>query len=278
MLRSLLRTIFAPAQRRQRDERMRELPERAVAELDSLHARTFTERHLEALYGGLNVEGLDFLKLYRDCLARTDTRVRPWKALLRPASALNLARYFASTLRLPGARAECGVLCGFSALLMCRVAAARLGAYPGGDFHLVDSFAGFSQPQEQDLIDVSVGASGHDRRAIVSGGSAVVPIAAIRDALHEFPEVHLHEGFIPDVFASLPETRWAFVHIDVDLYTPTLASLAYFHDRMLPAGVIVCDDYGSALFPGARKAWEGYCGKHDIPYAVLPTGQAVILC
>jgi hypothetical protein len=41
--------------------------------------------------------------------------------------------------------------------------------------------------------------------------------------------------------------------------------------------VIVCDDYGAPFFPGASRAWDRYCGEHDVPFVVLPTGQSVIL-
>jgi hypothetical protein len=42
-------------------------------------------------------------------------------------------------------------------------------------------------------------------------------------------------------------------------------------------GAIVCDDYGAATFPGARRAWVRYCALHDVSYVVLDTGQSVIL-
>lgn len=44
------------------------------------------------------------------------------------------------------------------------------------------------------------------------------------------------------------------MHIDVDLHAPTRDSLAFFYDRMSPGGIIVCDDFGSSLCPGATKA------------------------
>jgi len=46
------------------------------------------------------------------------------------------------------------------------------------------------------------------------------------------PGVRFERGFIPDVLSRLPETRWAFVHIDVDLNEPTLACLEYFYPRL----------------------------------------------
>ena len=99
----------------------------------------------------------------------------------------------------------------------------------------------------------------------------------MRGVFHDFPGVRFHRGFIPQVLSQLPDTRWAFAHIDVDLHEPTLASLEYFYPRMVKGGVIVCDDYGSKLFPGARKAWESYCGENAIAFVTLETGQSVLL-
>ena len=42
-------------------------------------------------------------------------------------------------------------------------------------------------------------------------------------------------------------------------------------------GVIVCDDYGALLFPGARRAWDQYCEQNGLHFVVLDTGQSVIL-
>jgi len=66
------------------------------------------------------------------------------------------------------------------------------------------------------------------------------------------------------------------VHIDVDLHEPTLACLEYFYPR-LTSGVIICDGYGSRLFPGARKAWEAYCDANGIVFVTLESGQSILV-
>lgn len=98
-----------------------------------------------------------------------------------------------------------------------------------------------------------------------------------RQTLSDFPRLAFHQGWIPAVFNDLPEGRWSFVHLDLDLFEPTYASLDYFYPRLAPGGAIICDDYGAPLFPGAHRAWDRYCDEHDVPYVVLDTGQSVIL-
>jgi len=68
-----------------------------------------------------------------------------------------------------------------------------------------------------------------------------------------------------------------FVHIDVDLYQPTLAALEYFYPRLAAGGIIVCDDYGSLSFPGAYKAVEEFSRKYNEPILRFTTCQAVII-
>ena len=67
------------------------------------------------------------------------------------------------------------------------------------------------------------------------------------------------------------------MHIDVDLYEPTRGCLEYFYPRLVEGGVMICDDYGAPLYPGAHKAWDEYCGQNDIAYVVLDTGQSVLI-
>ena len=108
-------------------------------------------------------------------------------------------------------------------------------------------------------------------------GALAAPIEIVRHTMREFPAVQIHQGWIPEVFAVLTEPRWAFVHIDVDLAAPTRACLEYFYPRLAPSGVIICDDYGAPLFPGAARAWDDFCEEHEVPFVVHDTGQSVIL-
>ena len=88
--------------------------------------------------------------------------------------------------------------------------------------------------------------------------------------------VVFHPGWIPDKFADVDEKKFCFVHIDVDLYEPTRASLAFFGERLTPGGILICDDYGFETCPGARLAMDEYAGAVRKPVVHLPTGQGII--
>lgn len=80
-------------------------------------------------------------------------------------------------------------------------------------------------------------------------------------------------GEIPYTFNGRDDTDIAFVHLDMDIYEPTRAALAYFYPRMREGGIIVLDDYGFWTTPGIKKAVDEF---HFAKKIYLPTGQMVI--
>ncbi len=279
MLGEILKTSLRRVLRRARDaaEQPGSFPAEELRALKALHERSPVDLHRRILYGERSIEGAGLLQLFDECMNATGTSVSPWKIFVRIQAAENLARYFVHALRLEGARAECGVFQGFSALLACRAAALRQRGFSVADVHLIDSFEGFPEPRPEDFMPVRLADGNPGSAPAFKAGDASASFEQVRRSLRDFPDIRFHRGFIPRVFAALPETKWAYVHIDVDLHEPTLESLAYFYPRMVPGGIIVCDDYGSALFPGAHKAWDRYCRERDIPFVALETGQSVIV-
>jgi hypothetical protein len=72
--------------------------------------------------------------------------------LSRAFRALNLAQYFNYSLDLEGARVECGLFKGFSALLMAQIHRLHDPEFRGKDFHLIDNFEGLSELTPADAI------------------------------------------------------------------------------------------------------------------------------
>lgn len=164
---------------------------------------------------------------------------------------------------IPGAMAECGCYQGCSAWFMAN-------EKPDSALHLFDSFEGLSAPggsdqtTDDDVLEWKPG----DLRASEAG---------VRRALADFQHVYLYKGWIPERFDEVAKESFSFVHIDVDLYQPTLDSLAFFYPRMHTRGVIVLDDFGFATCPGAHQAVSEFM--RDKPESVIhsPTGQGIII-
>lgn len=252
-------------------------PEERLARLKHAHQRAPIDRHLEILYRTLRIGDEPLNEFVARCLADSRVESPPLKAFHRPLASFFLAQYFLHALDVEGERAECGVFFGTSALLLCRAAGTRIPGYSGSGLHLIDSFAGLSEPSPADGYSIRGRSAGAASRGNLPKGWLAAPIDEARATLRDYPDVSFHPGWIPQVLPALPEARWSFVHLDLDLYEPTLGSLDYFYPRLSTGGVIICDDYGAPLFPGAHRAWDQFCDDNGVPYVVLDTGQSVIL-
>ncbi len=202
-------------------------------------------------HGRLFLEDREFLAAYARFMDPGN-----WHSLDRKYTLAQLIRL---TLDLEGDVAECGVYTGGSAWLMCDAARST-----GKLIHLFDSFEGLSQPTALDGDYWSRGGLRADE-------------SLVRENLKEFGNFVLHRGWIPEPFREVAEGRFAFVHIDVDLYEPTRDATAFFFPRLSAAGIILFDDYGFATCPGARHAVDEFFAARAEPVVRLPTGQAFIV-
>lgn len=173
----------------------------------------------------------------------------------------NLRELAKLVVGLDGDMAECGCYNGVTAYFLAEVIKA---AGVDKTVHLFDSFAGLSKPREED------GVHWHE-------GDLSCPLDAVRKNLAEFAFVQYHPGWIPDAFPEVSDRRFALVHIDVDLYEPTRDALQFFWDRMVPGGLIVCDDYGFTTCPGATKAIDEFFSTKPEPIVNMASGGALII-
>lgn len=172
-----------------------------------------------------------------------------------------------SVADLEGDTAECGVFAGATSHLICLTIDPAAGTL----HHVFDSFEGLSDPDAVDRPD-SVEAEPW------AGGDLAVSQEIVEQNLGQFEFVRYHAGWIPDRFDDVAERRFRFVHVDVDLYQPTRDSLAFFYDRLVPGGILLCDDYASTRCPGARQAFDELADEWGLPGVIeLPTGQGFIV-
>ena len=252
------------------------LPLEEEQRLYAAHGRAPVERHLDILLGDYRVGKHPFVDLFRRCMEETGTVVTPFNVFQRYQSRQLLCQYLLATLDVPGLRAECGVYRGASALLLCHAMRSRLSAFDGAGMHLIDSFSGTSASVDADLIPVRDATGAVRRESFFPKGKTDTSVELVRrffDA--EFGAVDIHKGWIPAVFAALPEARWAYVHVDLTLFEPTMATLEYFFPRLSPGGVMLCD--GSIFCPGAETAVRQYCEREGLGYVVLGHREHVLV-
>lgn len=160
---------------------------------------------------------------------------------------------------LPGETAECGVYRGASSELICEAVKLKDKRHHG-----FDSFEGLSEPIEYD--------ENQWRK-----GDLKTDLEEAQRNLAAYNFVTLYKGWIPERFPEVADKKFCFVHIDVDIYEPTLASLNFFYPRLVPRGIMLCDDYGFSTCPGARKAIDEFFANKTEKIIQVPTGQAFII-
>lgn len=78
------------------------------------------------------------------------------------------------------------------------------------------------------------------------------------------------EETIPVYLEEHPYMKIALLHIDVDIYEPTVTGLTYLYDRVVRGGIIVLDDYGVA---GETEAVDEFIKGKDINIKRLSISQ-----
>lgn len=146
----------------------------------------------------------------------------------------NIIMYAYKAKVVPGDYAEFGVFRGGVAELLAK-------GNPEKQIYAIDSFEGLPAPHENDTHK--------------EGDFKETDIAGIRRYFAWFhPNVEFIKGFSPDVFNAISGKRFAFVHIDVDLYESVWHACDFFYPRMNKGGIMIFDDYKWMTTPGAEKA------------------------
>lgn len=168
------------------------------------------------------------------------------------------------THHIPGEMAEVGVYKGLTAKLLHYY-------FPERTLHLFDTFTGFA-PEDLKYERMATEPCGTPHFADTSVESALRYIAPLNDHVRVYP------GLFPKtVPASLERSSFAFVHLDADLYVPTMEGLRYFYPKMAPGGMIVVHDYNAWL--GARQAVdEFFIDRPEVPIPMPDkSGSALIV-
>jgi O-methyltransferase len=132
-----------------------------------------------------------------------------------------------------GAFAEVGVYKGETARMIHEMD-------PSRSLHLFDTFEGFDkQDLEFEIVH-------EENRAIDFSDTNVELVSRLFGGSDK---ILFHKGYFPQTAEHLKTEQYAFVHLDADLYKPTLAALHYFYPRLSPGGVIIVHDY--------NHTWKG---------------------
>jgi macrocin-O-methyltransferase TylF-like protien len=73
---------------------------------------------------------------------------------------------------------------------------------------------------------------------------------------------------VPEYVDRHPELKIALLHIDVDVYEPTVTTLKHLYPRVVPGGLVVFDDYSTVA--GETQAADEFFETTDVFFEKLP--------
>ncbi len=190
----------------------------------------------------------EFTALFNEIAGRT---------LVSPDRCFMLFQFARQAAGLGGEMAEVGVYRGGTARLLARTCPERI-------LHLFDTFSGLP-PADPD-IDLH-------RESEFADSS----LEAVREYLSGLENIRLHPGTFPVSAGELGDSRFCFVHVDVDIYRSTADCLDFFYPRLLPGGVMAFDDYGWEGCPGVKKALDEFLASRPESPILTARHQCVLI-
>ena len=137
-------------------------------------------------------------------------------------------------------------------------------------FYLFDTFKGFvkadlvqeKQTDERFSTDMFADTSVEKVKKYINGNEQLI----------------FKAGFFPETVKGLESEKFAFVHVDADLYAPTIEALKFFYPRLAKGGVIIIHDYNHN-WEGIPKAIEEFMQSIPESLIELPDwqGSAMII-
>lgn len=177
------------------------------------------------------------------------------KMLLDNNEAYQLFMAVKITNKVEGEIAEIGSYTGGSAKLICEAKKQK-------NLHLFDTFEGLPELSEWDNPDQ------------FQKGYFVSSHQFVENYLKSYPNVFIYKGLFPDTAGPVINKKFSLVHIDVDLFEATLASLVFFYPKMNKAGIIISHDYDE---PGVRKAFDDFFADKPEPVIEMSGCQCLVV-
>jgi hypothetical protein len=191
---------------------------------------------------------------------------------------------FREVVDLPGSIVECGVFKGSSFLAFVKLVEVLCPADSLKRVIGFDTFEGFPDLAPADgLPDERRGkvVGGWDSRDFFPVLERMVEITQRDSLVPRVKRVEFVKGnvveTIPAYVQRNPGLRICLLHLDMDLYEPTLAALRHLYPLVVPGGVVLLDEYGMDGFPGESAAFDEYfAGQRPkltkFPYTPTPGG------
>lgn len=173
--------------------------------------------------------------------------------LLKPSELFFVYSFAKNQTSIEGDYAEVGVFKGATAKAICESKGNK-------QLHLFDTFEGLP---EVDKIDTK-----YKTKMWKSD------FQKVKHKLQRYPHVHIYKGLFPETGNFIQNKKFAFVHLDVDIYKSTKDCLEFFYDKMSKGGIIISHDYHAQ---GVKKAFDEFFKDKNEQIIQLPMSQCMII-
>ncbi len=178
-----------------------------------------------------------------------------------------LAHYelYKSILNLPGHIVECGVFKGASFIRFCTFREVLESPHS----RKIIGFDAFGKFPEQDCANDQA-----FLKRFESDAGDGISVDALTEVLSykNFDNYELIRGDIvytlPEYISNHPELKIALLHIDVDVYQPSMVILNHLFDKVVRDGLVVFDDFGTVA--GETKAIDEFFLEKNVIIEKLP--------
>lgn len=164
-----------------------------------------------------------------------------------------------SQSKISGDMAEVGVYQGGSARIICEVK-------DNSKLHLFDTFEGLPKISDK---DTHFGIKFWTDRQFSN-----TDIELVQKYLKNYSGVSFYKGRFPDTSGPVTNSKFSFVHLDVDLYESTIECLKFFYPRLVKGGIILTHDYHTN---GVHTAFTEFFQGKTIPIIPINGSQCMIV-
>ena len=152
---------------------------------------------------------------------------------------------------------------------------AEVGSYRGGSAKLISEAKGNKSLHLFDTFEGLPDLSHHDDLKQFHKGEFAASFEDVKNYLKKYQNVHFYKGLFPSTAEPVKNIFFSFVHLDIDLYEATLASIKFFYPRMNKGGIIISHDYINAF--GVRKAFDDFFKDKPEPIIEMSGSQCLIV-
>ncbi|MEK9967851.1 MAG: hypothetical protein VW600_01860 [Ferrovibrio sp.] len=152
-----------------------------------------------------------------------------------------------------------------------------VGCYDGRTVEIMQRYCGFSRDTQPAktwfLYDIFDAPPDEARKA----GHGPDLFGKVSDTFAAFGNFRVIKGAVPDSFAQGLPDKVAFAQLDLNVAAPELAALEIIHERMVPGGMIVFDDFGFKRYRDSHDAEMAFFRARGEVIFESPTGQGLYI-